>query len=213
MNVRNMLDQLSLTLGEPTGAFYNINDRLRLLNQGHRQMVKDTQALRATDVTALVPLTATYPLPLDFLMLSGFKPKYRTLAGTYSKALVVADPEDMEDEEGWELTAPSEPTHLYFDGGDFVLWPTPRVPAEVTITYVKIPDELADDADVPFDGIPDLQEYAYGIVYYAAYQILMPRNPEYAMFVKGQYNESVRMMRHHLVRDPQRPVFIRPRYE
>jgi len=211
--VKDIMDHIQDLIGEPVGSFYNLNTRMKQLNQAQRELVLDTRALTGSASVATVVDQAKYSLPDDFLTYGKEQPYY-TDSTTNAQKLQVVDVGWMDDElSSWRSTtiASSTPKYLIDVGGmEFELYPIPKAVGTVTVPYIVAPTDLDELTDSVFNGIENLNKYALALAYKVAAVHMLPRAPQLGQYYQSLYQKELRQMRHDIRVNPQRQARLRP---
>lgn len=219
MTTQEALDDIQILLGQPTGGFYNITDRIRLLNQAQNDFVRRTESLRSATSQALTEGVYSYSLPNDFLVLHR-QPPYliSSTESFYLKWTVSAEFDDTLGE-GWEYAVLNEtgtPEYCWLLDDIIRIYPAPSaaIAADYTlqILYSKRPTAIQNNDTIGFfNNDRALSESTFALPYYAANKLLLASNPQQASFYWNIYLDEVRRVRGEQRRPAGKNVFIRPR--
>jgi len=203
--VGRLLDHVQELIAEAPGSFYNISTRLDLFNQAQRELNHETRAIASSSDIAVVSGTRTYTLPADFLDFDREAPQFVDSGGTYYKLQVVEPAYLDRILPGWqdEDLQTGSPTHLFVRGGEITVYPTPDADGTLKLPYLVEPDELATEADVPFNGIRSLNRFAPALAYKVAFVLTLARAPQIAGAFQDLYEKQERLMRHFVRSSPQ----------
>lgn len=213
LTVEDVLNHVQELVGEPVGGYYNISTRLKQLNQAQREMVQDTRALTASISIEVDANQSVVYLPDDFLTYAKEQP-YFTDSTTDTHKLQVVDVDYMDSVyPSWrEGDALSAPTYLIMTGPQQVnLFPLPAIGGTLTVPYVADPDELNDVDDEVFNGVTNLNRYAFGLAYKVAAMYMLPRAPQLGQQYLAMYNRELRQMRQDVRTNPQHTQTLRPK--
>lgn len=210
----SLLSLVQELLGETAGDFYNISNRIALLNVGQNELIRDSRALVSS---VEIPITGddSYDVPARFVTFGQIAPEYVSLDGTRHRIQVV-DPMDLYSfEPGWRNPNSSYygvvPKYLYLEGGKLYLVPNPPSGGELFLSYVYLPNPMVMLDDQPFDGVAELQQYAPALAYFAANALTMAKNLNQANVLYAIYAKMKATMISDHLRNPQREIFLRPR--
>lgn len=227
-NVERLLAHVQRLVGEPEGAFYNIQSRLDDFNRTQEEIVVETRA-----ITKYATLTTTddnreVDLPTDFLMFAQTGLRYHDGSENYYPVEVVsaADIDDLypqwkfSDQYGTgsygagsygDLNYNQEiPEHAWVTNQDTLnLLPLPGG-GDIEFEYVAAPTQLTDLDDEPFNGITALNRFSVALAFKAANIEMLPINPQYATVLNNMYIQEVKKLRDVLRRNPQTDNRIKP---
>lgn len=213
LKVEDLLNHIQELVGEPVGGYYNISTRLKQLNQAQREMVQDTRALVNSINIAVDANQSTVYLPDDFLTYAKEQPYFTDSTADIHK-LQVVDLDFMDETyPTWrEGTSVSTPMYLVMTGSQQVdLYPLSAEGGTLTVPYVVDPDELVDVDDEVFNGVTNLNRYAFGLAYKVAAMYMMPRAPQLGQQYLAMYNRELRQMRQDVRSNPQHTQTLRPK--
>lgn len=213
--VRRLLDHVQELIGEPVGSFYNISTRLDQMNQAQRELNHETRALGSSQTIPVVAGTRTYTLAADFLAPDVQAPYFRDAGGTITQIQIVSGSYLDRTVPGWQDTALNTGTPQYgmIRNGELTLYPTPDQDGTLTFPYLVEPNELAADADVPFNGLASLNRFAPALAYKVAFVNTIARAPAVASAFMDLYERQERLMRHNVRSNPQLKEGIWPTRE
>jgi hypothetical protein len=107
--------------------------------------------------------------------------------------------------------ASGTPTRYIVVGALLYLYPTPEVDTTIVLSYWKLPEEMADDADEP-ELPPD---YHFLLTYWALYRCFMRENDmEQAMIWKNEWQTELEKLKGELQHDTHdQPTQVRGLYD
>lgn len=136
------------------------------LNQAQREESAMTRCLRQALVFQLQPGVTYYALPSNYLTME------RVTVG--SKYIPEMSPAALDGRSrGWEY-ASGYPTYFFINfsnRGMVGFAPFPQTSTDtdtVKVEYDVQPNDLVNGTDLAFNGVGEMQDYAHGIVYFAA---------------------------------------------
>ncbi len=140
---------------------------LRFLNEGQKDLVQYAKPIRKGYQFELAAGTTYYPTPSDFLSVERLTRAYQVLTEQSIKAL--------DKTQQWQ-TVGGLPISYYVNHSSRSLigfYPFPNNSSSIgtiRMEYNATAADLSADADQPFNGVPELQPYAYLVSFYCAYR-------------------------------------------
>lgn len=120
----------------------------RFINIAQVEICKFTEALTGSENPSIVASTAAYSLPADWLKTITIQ--YQ-IGSTEFRFLHPISRDDYLRQR--TITTSSFPDYYSLFGGDIYIYPTPTGSSDKYLHfYVKQPDELASDADIPYNA-------------------------------------------------------------
>lgn len=174
---------------EPHWSDITLNARI---NDGQLEVVRKTGCLQGTTYYTTYTSTREYTLPTDFLSLARVSYYIRGSTNAYKRllnyTLFSLDREDA----NWQTVVSSQPLKNYLWANKVGLQPPASSEYAGTnylrIDYIIKPTTLANDSDIPFNGVQYLYPYHKIITLYAVWQCLKDDNNPQAEIIKAEYS-------------------------
>lgn len=168
-NLSNLISEARLLVLDSTSTSrqrFSDSQITELLNQAQRVAVSRDHCIQSSFVFQLVPGTTYYALP------SNYDAMLRVTVG--SKWLQEMTPAGLDGRSrGWEASS-GYPTYYFINFSSrslvgFAPWPATSADTDtVKVEYDISANDLVNSADLPFNGVNELQQYNHMLVYYAA---------------------------------------------
>lgn len=206
-----ILNKIQELVGDNVGSFYNISSRLSSILATEQAMLRESKAATFPYSIQVSAGDAELVFPSDFLSFGKHPPRFEQDNSRVFR-LEVVSPVAAQGVRNYWLTEgfSSEPVYLVAGGGHFSLYPIPNRSGVLTFDYVKGPSQNPNLEDLPFHGRQDLNDFAQGIAYKTARDLLIMSAPTTAEYLGGLYREQVQLMRHYGRTDPQKDYHIYP---
>ena len=192
MTLKDVLDEIKRGLKEPeTNGHWSNSALIRRCNIGQRKVVRRTSCMEARWEASTVIDQRSYSKPL--LCLSVLRAYYE-YAGKRLYPVTTSDL-DLYASTG-KITSPwtdtkGTPTHYYETFRNVWLYPVPDSVATFGIEGILRPDELAVDADIPFNNEPYMVDYHDLLVSFVLWRcFLEDDNKQYEVHEKD-FNEGI----------------------
>jgi len=132
-----------------------------LINQAQKEICDTVWCLYKSSTIYTVANSTYYALPNDLYVIYRVTIDNEVLPEKTIKAL---DAEDAY----WMKASAGKPEYYYItlDKARIGLYPTPDKQYKLKIDYVRIPSDLTNDSDVPFDNVKKYYPYHYLLIYY-----------------------------------------------
>jgi len=140
------------------------------INEGQRETISDIQPIRKSIEFELVAGTTYYSLPSDFVSV-------RRVTRDYL-ALREESPSSLDKLAEWQSVA-GLPTRYFVSFASrtkvgFYPWPDGSTSTgTIRLEYNASAVDMTDDAETPFNGIAELQQYGHILAHYCAYRAAM----------------------------------------
>lgn len=227
--VENILDKVQELIGQPIGSFYSISNRIATANAIQRDMVRESNALIgystlnvgsgfgsfssafSSAFDSSPGTSSSLILPDDFMHFSSRRPIISD--GSLQIPIPVVSPRFMDNEyPSWRYhdSVSFSPRYLTKDGRFIGPYPFPIEAFTLEFNYVKTPEELTSLSQLPFDEREDINEFAQGIAYRMASDLMLSINPSVAEYLRRLYNDEVARLRHFTRVDPQKDYHVYP---
>lgn len=171
MNTKELNEMLSTLLADSSENFYTKSERLVALNSACSYMNSELRILRDVEVVTVTPLDSGIPLPTDFVAL-GKGLLWQDVRGTTTNLQLRTPVQLQESNAGWG-SEKGIPSSYVLEGSNIYLTPQPTEAGQVVMSFIRMPNTLLNDDDIPFYGDPRIQAYHDIIVYKAAWQLTL----------------------------------------
>jgi hypothetical protein len=166
-----------------------------LINEAQRDVINATWAIQDQTTISLVAGTTYYALPNDLIEISRVTFNNKNLKETTFAA------EDAEaSNAAWETTG-GLPSKYFQDStqpGYIGFKPYPNTSANtgtIKLFYIAFPSDIANDSDVPFNGVPRLYAFHDLLILYTCYKIfLIQGNQTKFQMYATQYESRIALM-------------------
>lgn len=144
MNLGQIIIAVQRQFGDESGAQITRSDIVRWANDALVDITRKTECLQVHAETDTLKDDGSYDVPFDFIRL-----RRVTYRGTRLSRVELEELDDLNPTQDTESS--SNPFYFYVWGRRIFLYPKPSKAGEGTldIYYVKMPDELVSDQDVP----------------------------------------------------------------
>lgn len=189
----------------------------QFINEGQRDVINRTWAIRNSDTVTLVAQTTYYDLNSDVLAID--QVIYTHESGNRIELEEVAEHSFIEGNPKWESNSGTPAvyfTRISTDSGTaleiaFHPIPTSSSTGTVRVDYFASASDMSSDSDVPFNGLLHLYSYHESIVWYVVGKIaILERMTDLANSAVGIYTSWIEIMNDRLGRTPNRNASFQP---
>lgn len=141
--VQNVIDRVTRQFGDESGAQVTNADIISWINSGQQEINRQQRILKDIAVTPTIIGTSGYAFPtpkilqIETLQYKG-KPLDQMSFNAFQEYIQVSDP---------EATQTGTPLYWYEWGTNINLYPIPDAVENLTLYYVKYPDDIANVSD------------------------------------------------------------------